>query len=77
MAFCSLGCSKNLVDTETMIGLLRDAGMEIVSDVHRADVVVVNTCSFIADAAQESVDAILDYADLRAEGRLRGLLVAG
>jgi ribosomal protein S12 methylthiotransferase len=60
-----------------MIGLLRDAGMEIVSDVHRADVVVVNTCSFIADAAQESVDAILDYADLRAEGRLRGLLVAG
>lgn len=60
-----------------MIGLLRDAGMEIVSDVHRADVVVVNTCSFIADAAQESVDAILDYADLRAEGKLRALLVAG
>jgi len=54
-----------------MIGLLRDAGMEIVSDVHRADVIVVNTCSFIADAAQESVDAILDYADLRAEGKLR------
>lgn len=60
-----------------MIGLLRDAGMEIVSDVHRADVVVVNTCSFIADAAQESVDAILDYADLRAEGKLRALIVAG
>ena len=44
---------------------------------HRADVIVVNTCSFIADAAQESVDAILDYADLRAEGKLRALLVAG
>ncbi|MGB4008129.1 MAG: 30S ribosomal protein S12 methylthiotransferase RimO [Bacillota bacterium] len=77
MAFCSLGCSKNLVDTEIMMGLLRDAGMEIVSDEHLADVILVNTCSFIADAAQESVDAILDYADLRADGRLQALLVTG
>ncbi|MGI6540291.1 MAG: 30S ribosomal protein S12 methylthiotransferase RimO [Bacillota bacterium] len=77
IAFCSLGCSKNLVDTEIMMGLLRDAGMEIVSDEHLADVILVNTCSFIADAAQESVDAILDYADLRADGRLQALLVTG
>ncbi|HOO30161.1 MAG TPA: 30S ribosomal protein S12 methylthiotransferase RimO [Bacillota bacterium] len=77
MAFCSLGCSKNLVDTEIMMGLLRDAGMEIVSDEHLADVILVNTCSFIADAAQESVDAILDYADLRADGKLQALLVTG
>jgi ribosomal protein S12 methylthiotransferase len=60
-----------------MMGLLRDAGMEIVSDEHLADVILVNTCSFIADAAQESVDAILDYADLRADGRLQALLVTG
>jgi ribosomal protein S12 methylthiotransferase len=59
------------------MGLLRDAGMEIVSDEHLADVILVNTCSFIADAAQESVDAILDYADLRADGRLQALLVTG
>ncbi|HOK70732.1 MAG TPA: 30S ribosomal protein S12 methylthiotransferase RimO [Bacillota bacterium] len=77
IAFCSLGCSKNLVDTEIMMGLLRDAGMEIVSDEHLADVILVNTCSFIADAAQESVDAILDYADLRADGKLQALLVTG
>ncbi len=60
-----------------MMGLLRDAGMEIVSDEHLADVILVNTCSFIADAAQESVDAILDYADLRADGKLQALLVTG
>ncbi|MBP5246061.1 MAG: 30S ribosomal protein S12 methylthiotransferase RimO, partial [Clostridia bacterium] len=60
VAMISLGCPKNQVDSEVMLAKLKDAGMEIVIDDIDADVVVVNTCAFIADAKKESIDTILD-----------------
>ncbi len=73
----SLGCPKNLVDTEVMLGLLEQAGHEITADAAAADVLVVNTCAFIDAAKQESVDAILDLARYRRNGRCRRLVVTG
>ena len=75
--FISLGCDKNLVDTETMLGYLSQKGYEITDDETEAEAVVVNTCCFIHDAKQESVDAILEMADLRKEGRVKALIVTG
>lgn len=75
--FISLGCDKNLVDTETMLGYLSQKGYEITDDETEAEAVVVNTCCFIHDAKQESVDAILEMADLRKEGRIKALIVTG
>lgn len=75
--FVSLGCDKNLVDSEEMIGLLIQAGHEITDDDTDAEGVVVNTCCFIHDAKQESVDTILTYADLRKEGKIKALIVTG
>src|ERR1017187_1929361 len=77
VGFVSLGCPKNLVDTEVMMGLLAEAGAELTSRPQDADVIVVNTCSFIANAQQESVDTILEMAQLKATGRVRKLVVAG
>src|ERR1700733_13306967 len=77
VGFVSLGCPKNLVDTEVMMGILAEAGAELTSDPQDADVIVVNTCSFIANAQQESVDTILEMARLKATGRARKLVVAG
>src|SRR6266403_2054704 len=74
----SLGCAKNLVDSELMIGALLKDGMEITNDAAHADVVIVNTCSFIDSAQEESVDAILESAELReAKNRGQGLIVSG
>src|SRR5512136_832420 len=74
----SLGCAKNLVDAEVMIGTLLKDGVEITSDTDQADVVIVNTCSFIDSAQQESVDTILESAELRkAKHRGQGLIVSG
>ena len=74
----SLGCAKNLVDAEVMVGTLLRDGVEITSDTAQADVVIVNTCSFIDSAQQESVDTILESAALRAaKNRGQGLIVAG
>jgi ribosomal protein S12 methylthiotransferase len=74
----SLGCAKNLVDSEVMIGTLLKDGVEITSDAAQADVVIVNTCSFIDSAQQESVDTILESDALRqAKNRGQGLIVAG
>ncbi|MFB3915604.1 MAG: 30S ribosomal protein S12 methylthiotransferase RimO [Terriglobales bacterium] len=73
----SLGCPKNLVDSEVMMGLLSRAGAEITPNAEQADVIVVNTCSFINAAKQESVDAILEMARHKTEGRARKLVVAG
>ena len=74
----SLGCAKNLVDAEVMVGTLLKDGVEITSDAAQADVVIVNTCSFIDSAQQESVDTILESAALReAKNRGQGLIVAG
>ncbi len=75
--FHSLGCPKNLLDTEVMLGSLATAGYALAGALDDADVVVVNTCSFIASAREESVQAILEMADLREQGRLRALVVSG
>jgi ribosomal protein S12 methylthiotransferase len=73
----SLGCDKNLVDSEMMLGILSKEGFEITDDENEADIAVINTCSFIHDAKQESVNAILEMADLKEEGSLKVLLVCG
>src|SRR5271154_2924383 len=74
----SLGCAKNLVDAEIMLGSLMKGGVEITNDAAAADVVIVNTCSFIDSAQEESVDAILQSAELReAKNRGQGVIVSG
>ena len=77
VGFVSLGCPKNLVDSEVMMGLLNQAGAEITTDPATADVLVVNTCSFIDTAKQESVDTILEMAQHKTTGRAQKLIVAG
>src|SRR5947207_8289927 len=73
----SLGCPKNLVDSEVMLGLARDAGHELTADAASADVLVVNTCAFIDSAKQESVDTILEMAQHKKDGACRRLIVTG
>src|SRR5450755_3460907 len=77
VGFVSLGCPKNLVDTEVMMGLLKQAGAELITHPEDADVIVVNTCSFIASAQQESVNTILEMARHKTSGKVRKLVVAG
>ncbi|HEX8707562.1 MAG TPA: 30S ribosomal protein S12 methylthiotransferase RimO [Pyrinomonadaceae bacterium] len=77
IGFVSLGCPKNLVDSEDMMGRLKQSGYEITTDASEADTLVVNTCGFIDSAKKESVDAILEAARLKTEGRCRRLVVAG
>ncbi len=75
--FISLGCDKNLVDTEVMLGLLASKGHQMVNDEMEADVIVINTCCFIHDAKEESIQNILEMAELKKEGRLKALIVTG
>ena len=75
--FASLGCDKNLVDSEVMLSLLAKEGFVITDDETIADVACVNTCSFILDAKQESIDTILELADLKTNGNLKALIVCG
>ncbi len=76
--FCvSLGCDKNLVDTEKMLGLLRQDGYSFTDEEQEADVILINTCCFIGDAKEESVNTILDMARYKEEGRLKALVVTG
>ena len=75
--FISLGCDKNLVDSEVMLGLLNSKGYQIVDDETIADVIVINTCCFIHDAKEESIQTILEMAEYKTEGRLKALLVTG
>src|SRR5437764_11174196 len=77
VGFVSLGCPKNLVDSEVMMGMLAASGAEITSRAEDADVIVVNTCSFIESAQQESVNAILEMARHKQSGRAQKLVVAG
>jgi ribosomal protein S12 methylthiotransferase len=77
VGFVSLGCPKNLVDSEVMMGLVARAGAELTPRAEDADVIVVNTCSFIDTAQQESVDTILEMAGHKAAGRAKKLVVAG
>lgn len=75
--FISLGCDKNLVDSEVMLGLLASRGYEMIDDEQAADIIVVNTCCFIHDAKQESVDNILEMAEYKKTGKLKALIVTG
>jgi ribosomal protein S12 methylthiotransferase len=77
VGFVSLGCPKNLVDSEVMMGMLSQAGAELTRRAEDADVIVVNTCSFIDSAQQESVNTILEMARHKTEGRAKKLVVAG
>ncbi|MGH9738075.1 MAG: 30S ribosomal protein S12 methylthiotransferase RimO [Candidatus Acidiferrales bacterium] len=77
VGFVSLGCPKNLVDSEVMMGILARAGYELTPRADEADVLVVNTCSFIAPAQQESVNSILEMAEYKKFGRAQKLIVAG
>ena len=75
--FVSLGCDKNLVDTEVMLGLLAQKGHQMVDSEEMADVIVVNTCCFIHDAKEESIQTILEMAEYKKEGTLKALIVTG
>ena len=75
--FVSLGCDKNLVDTEVMLGMLTGKGYSITDDENEADVVVINTCCFIGDAKEESINNILEMAELRKSGQIKALIVTG
>ena len=77
VAFQSLGCSKNLVNTEQMMALCRDAGYHVTGEPRGADVAVLNTCGFIEAAKSEAIDCILELAQLKKEGQLKKLLVTG
>ena len=77
LLFISLGCDKNLVDSEVMLGLLDAEGYCIVDDEAEADVIVINTCCFIHDAKEESIRTILEMAGYKKEGRLKALIVTG
>jgi ribosomal protein S12 methylthiotransferase len=77
IGFLSLGCPKNLVDGEVMLGMVREAGHEITNEASAADVLVVNTCAFIDSAKQESIDAILEMATQKRDGKCSRLVVTG
>jgi ribosomal protein S12 methylthiotransferase len=77
VGFISLGCPKNLVDSEVMMGQLKQNGYEITADAEEADTLVVNTCGFIESAKRESIDAILEAARLKIGGKAKRLIVAG
>ena len=75
--FISFGCDKNLVDTEVMLGLLASRGYEMTDDETQADVIVINTCCFIHDAKEESIQNILEMAEYKKQGRIKALIVTG
>ncbi len=77
VGFVSLGCPKNLVDSEVMMGQLKEAGYEITNNAAEADTIVVNTCGFIESAKQESIDAILEATQLKSVGQAKRVVVAG
>ena len=75
--FVSLGCAKNLVDTEVMLGIMREHGIELTTEPADADILIVNTCAFILSAKEESITTILNLAEYKQNGRCRALIVAG
>ena len=74
VSFVSLGCPKNLVDTESMIRSLEEQGFRVVPETGEAEVIVVNTCSFVTDARRESVDTLLEMSRLKEEGKAKLLI---
>ncbi|NNE98572.1 MAG: 30S ribosomal protein S12 methylthiotransferase RimO, partial [Pyrinomonadaceae bacterium] len=77
VGFVSLGCPKNLVDSEVIMGQLQDAGYEITNSADDAETVVVNTCGFIESAKEESIEAILEATQMKADGKAKRVVVAG
>lgn len=77
IAFVSLGCDKNLMDSEVMLGLIEEEGYVVTPDESDADIVIVNSCGFILDANQEAIDNILRIADYKTDGNLKGIIVTG
>lgn len=75
--FISLGCDKNLVDSEMMLGMLAERGYQFTDDELQADIIIINTCCFIGDAKEESINTILEMAELRESGQIKALLVTG
>lgn len=75
--FISLGCDKNLVDTEVMLGMLEEEGYSFTDDEVEAEAVVINTCCFINDAKEESINTILEMSELKKSGQIKALIVAG
>lgn len=75
--FISLGCDKNLVDSENMLGILHENGYRITNEEQDADIIIINTCCFIRDAKQESINTILEMAEYKKSGRAKALIVAG
>ena len=75
--FVSLGCDKNLADSEVMIGMLASRGYQMVEEEDKADIIIVNTCCFIHDAKEESVETILQMAEYKHSGTLKALIVTG
>ncbi len=77
VGFVSLGCAKNLVDTEVMLGIIQSNGIELTANPSEADILIVNTCAFITSAKDESITTILNLADYKESGRCRSLIIAG
>ena len=77
LLFISLGCDKNLVDSEVMLGIVEKNGYRIVDSEEDADIIVINTCCFIHDAKEESIQTILETAEYKKGGRLKALIVTG
>ena len=77
VSIISLGCAKNLTDSEIMLGKLQAAGYEFVQNQNHAEIIIINTCCFIDSAKQESIETILDVADLKKDANLKLLIVAG
>ena len=75
--FMSLGCDKNLVDSEEMLGALTERGFDITDDETQADIIIINTCCFIHDAKEESIQAILEMAEFKKTGNCKALIVTG
>ena len=77
VGFISLGCSKNLIDTEMTIGLFKEHQFNIVNDVEEAEIIVINTCGFIESAKQEAIDTILEMSEFKTHGKCKYLIVMG
>ena len=77
LLFISLGCDKNLVDSEYMIGMLTKEGIELTDDEYEADIIIVNSCCFIGDAKEESINTILEMAEHKKDGNCKSLIVTG
>lgn len=77
ISFISLGCDKNLVDSEIMLGLIDKKGYVITDDEYEADIIIINSCGFIMEASQEGIEKVLDAADMKKNGRCKGIIVTG